>query len=112
MRYPRKRRVLGLRTWRREALAIALATVATLDNATTWLAVSRGARELNPIISLLLNDVVVWWLFTVGKAVLSYVLVKKTYNENTWWFLGYAVVFTLFARATVVNFLNYLTLGL
>jgi len=81
--------------------------VGLADNVTTWLAISKGAVELNPIVAPFLSSPGLWWGFTVFKVVVLYWVGKSLdlrYPEDI---IMYAVLMFFFARATVVNLLNW-----
>jgi len=86
-------------------LALALAGLA--DNVTTWLAVSRGAVELNPVVAPFLSSPGLWWLFTAFKCSALYLAGKALNLRKPADTIIYSVLVFFFARATVVNVLNW-----
>ena len=61
------------RSWKRPSYpGLALAFVGLADNVTTWLAVSRGAVELNPVVAPFLASPYLWTAFTAFKVAVLY----------------------------------------
>ena len=92
-------------------LALTLAAVAAADNISTLFAVERGAVETNPLVSLFLQDIALFILFTIVKIFLCFYVVYKTFSKSRTWLLIYSIVLAVFIRATVINTLNALGVG-
>jgi len=90
----------------RAVLASILAAVALLDNITTVLAIERGAVETNPIVSLFLQNMLIYSVFTAVKIFLCFYVVYKTFSKSRTWIAIYSIVLAIFVRATVINALN------
>jgi len=86
---------------------LALALVGLADNVTTWLAVSKGAVELNPIVAPFLASPYLWAAFTVFKVVVLYWVGKALNLRKPVDTIIYSILVFFFARATVVNVLNW-----
>ena len=87
-------------------LSTFLALLALLDNVTTIVALSRGAVETNPIVSLFTANIVVFALFTIVKVFLAFYITYKTFSTSVTWIAIYAIVATVFARAVITNIVN------
>jgi len=88
-------------------LALLLAFIALLDNISTWFAVGVGAVELNPIVYPFLSNIHLFALFTLFKCFIVFFLTYKYMKPTLTDIIVYAVVFFFFARAVVINVLNY-----
>ena len=91
-------------------LAILAASIMLLDNITTWLVISSGGGEKNPIVAFFLQDLSLFLVFTVLKIVaaayLTYVYVKAKRDLLFW-----GLVMLVFVRAIYINIMNYLNLS-
>jgi len=87
-------------------LSILLALLALLDNATTIVALSRGAVETNPIVSLFTANVLLFALFTVVKVFLAFYLTYRTFSTSVTWIVIYVALAVMFARAIAINIMN------
>jgi len=91
-------------------LATVLAVAALLDNITTILAISVGAREMNPIVYPFLDNIYLFTLFTVVKVFLAFIVVYRYIEPRTMDIIIYSTILFIFVRATLLNILNYITL--
>ena len=89
-------------------LSAFLALLALLDNITTVFALSRGAVETNPIVSLFTANIVVFAVFTIVKVFLAFYLTYKTFFTSVTWIAIYIALAVIFARATIINIMNAL----
>jgi len=92
-------------------LAVILAVFALLDNATTWLAVSAGAIEVNPIVYPFLGNIHLFALFTAAKVLICFFVVYRYIEPKLVDILAYSAVLFVFVRAAVINILNYIILA-
>ena len=100
--------MVSTRSWKRPSFpGLALALVGLADNVSTWLAVSKGAVELNPLVAPFLSSPGLWWGFTVFKVVVLYWVGKALNLRKPADTVIYSVLVFFFARATVVNMLNW-----
>lgn len=91
---------------RRLALAIALALAAAADNATTWIAVQRGARETNPLVAPFLGDPILFLAFSVAKSLAALAVAYASYSDSYAYHIVYFAVMTVFLHACIVNIAN------
>jgi len=87
-------------------LAIVMAAVGIVDNASTILAIERGASETNPLVMLFLWDPVIFASFTVAKAFAMFYLVYRYMRLDVLSIAIYAIVLMVFLRAIVINLAN------
>ena len=87
-------------------LAILAASIMLLDNITTWLVISSGGGEKNPIVAFFLQDSFSYILFTYIKVfvagVLTYYYVRTKKDAIFW-----GLVMMIFVRAIYINIMNY-----
>jgi len=89
------------------ALALFTAYIMWLDNITTLFAIASGARELNPIVSFFLSDILLYTLFTAAKIYLGFYLTYKYVNiKNRESLLIWCIVMFFFIRAIIINTIN------
>jgi len=81
--------------------------VGLADNVTTWLAVSKGAVELNPVVAPFLASPYLWTAFTAFKVAVLYWAGKTLNLRKPADTIIYSVLMLFFVRATVVNMLNW-----
>jgi hypothetical protein len=86
--------------------ALLLALVGLADNITTITAISRGAYELNPIVSIFLSNELLYALFTIVKCVILYIVSSKLDLRKKLDLLIYLILMLIFLRATIINILN------
>ena len=88
-------------------LALTAAIAAALDSITTYLAVSSGAVELNPLVAFFLQDLTLYISFAIVKSWIVYIIFTrmsiKFFNLAAW-----AVITYLFLRASLINMINYI----
>jgi len=91
-------------------LALIIAVFALADNITTWLAVSAGAKEMNPIVYPFLDNIYLFTLFTIAKVFLAFIVVYRYIEPRAIDLIVYSTILFIFVRATLLNILNYIML--
>jgi len=90
-------------------LAIGLAFIMLLDNITTWYALQKGAYETNILIAPLFTNLPLFIIFSIIKPLIGFIAVYLIKNPSLSFFLIYTIILILFLRATIINYINYLT---
>jgi len=91
-------------------LATVLAIFALLDNITTILAISVGAKEMNPIVYPFLDNALLFTAFTIAKVFLAFIIVYRYVEPRTIDIIIYSAVLFIFVRAVIINIFNYFML--
>lgn len=91
---------------RRFFLSLLLALFAAIDNVTTWIAVSHGAHEINPISSLFLFNIVTWTIYTIAKVLLTFIVAYRIYGATGWIYI-YIAISAIFIQASITNIFNF-----
>jgi fatty-acid desaturase len=77
-----------------------------LDQLTTWIAVNRGARELNPLIAPTLSDPLAFALASMAKCGLIFAVSVLPSYEKGWQKALYWIVVLAFLQAIAFNLVN------
>lgn len=88
-------------------LALVAAIAAAIDSISTYLAVSAGAIELNPLVAFFLQDLVLYASFAIVKSWIVYAVFTKM-NIKFFSIAAWAAITYLFLRASLINMLNYI----
>jgi hypothetical protein len=91
-------------------LALTAAIAAALDSMSTYLAVSSGAVELNPIVALFLQDLALYVSFAIVKSWIVYIIFTRM-NIRFFNLAAWAAITYLFLRASLINMINYMSHG-
>ena len=86
--------------------AVFLTFLGFLDQLTTWIAVNRGARELNPLIAPTLSDPLAFALASMAKCSLIFAVSVLPSYEKGWQKALYWIVVLAFLQAIVFNLIN------
>ncbi|GEM_PF-1604787 len=88
---------------RKVLLLIYIIVLQVLDVLTTYLALSRGAVEINPIVSFMLQNPLLFWIMKILVAITVYVATAST--DNKLLIIIYSLVMI---QAITINILNFL----
>jgi hypothetical protein len=86
--------------------AVFLTFLGFLDQLTTWIAVNRGARELNPLIAPTLSDPFPFILTSMAKCSFIFAVSVLPSYEKGWQKALYWVVVFFFLQAIILNVIN------
>jgi len=86
--------------------AVFLTFLGFLDQLTTWIAVNRGARELNPLIAPTLSDPFPFILTSMAKCSFIFAVSVLPSYEKGWQKALYWIVVFFFLQAIILNLIN------
>ena len=84
-------------------LFLYIITLQVLDILTTYLAISRGAKEANPIVSLMLSKPILFLMAKIAIAIIVYVITISKNNRT-----AIIIYSLLMIQAIMVNVFNSL----
>ncbi len=88
-------------------LLVYIIILQVLDILTTYLALSRGAVEINPIVSFMLQNPFLFWAIKVIVAITVYVAVASTDNKSTNNKLLIIIYSLIMIQAIAINIFNF-----
>lgn len=97
---------------RRLKYAVFLSFIGLLDQLSTWIAVQKGAVELNPLIRPFVSNFPLFIVFSIAKCAVMFGFAYLPSYTKTWEKIVYWIVALIFIQAVASNTVHALGLHL